>query len=305
MLPTLIQAPNLISLSIDTDEIAFDEINSFTNLQYLNVTYSTTPNHEQLNLFLSNLPVSLLSLNGMDDLQAQQIEIILQRCPLLTELDLNALADQDNYDKLNQILLNNQTLQTLHLICRDLHLFLPSLCSLLSLTNLNIGGTDIVDDDFHQLCSTLKNIKIIAFYRCTNIISSLKLLSSTLSYFSISYEYSAEQLIDLFSTCTYIDNIGILTTKLNIRNVLTYLFESSLRLTHIKICNQIDLYDILHILSTYSSLCYFSFRCSSMLQLEQPQSKHYQTYTYESQQAITQLKFKLQKQFLTYQHLLI
>jgi hypothetical protein len=136
--------------------------------------------------------------------------MISQRCPKLTDLDAHQWKTweivQDNHQQINEILLNNQQLQALNLSYRNINLLLPSLCSLSSLTELDISWTEIVDVDFYQLCSSLKNIKILKYDECTkltcsNIISSLKLLSYTLTYFhTFIFYFPIEQMIDLLST---------------------------------------------------------------------------------------------------------
>jgi hypothetical protein len=235
---------------------------------------------------------------------------------LLTELDLNKWIEQDNHDKLNQLFLNNKILQSLNLSYRKINLFLPSLCSIFSLTSLNLNESDIVDHDFYQICSSLKNIKIIKFHKCpkltpSNIISSLKLLSSTLSYFNIdTHEYSVEQLVDLFSTCTYLTHINIVHAKLNIHHLSNIVLNSSLMLTHVHIEMEVNFIDILNMLLKYSSLTYFSFQCSfscsSMFEVDtDPTSDQIHFYTYPSFQSITQFKQKLKKKILKYQNLSI
>jgi hypothetical protein len=118
--PSSIQAPNLTSLTTRPysagSKVLFDEINSFTNLQYLNVTYLSLNADDHFHLFLLNLPTKLLSLIGLSELEDEHIQIILQRCPALTELDLNGYCwerDVEQDTKINNVLLNNQTLKIL------------------------------------------------------------------------------------------------------------------------------------------------------------------------------------------------
>jgi hypothetical protein len=94
ILPTSIQAPNLTSLTVDPsyeNNFSFEQINSFLHLKYLNFNKNMTiavpldengqldqDRQQQFNLFLSNLPLMLLSFNGVYSLQDQQIQMILQ-----------------------------------------------------------------------------------------------------------------------------------------------------------------------------------------------------------------------------------
>jgi hypothetical protein len=285
---------------------------SFIHLKYLNLNtffdiaiptdeYGQLEHEhqQQFNLFLSNLPVTLLAFHDAFQLENKQVEIILQRCPLIAELtQINSSWKGDHhqyqYEKLHELLRNHQHLQTLKLEHGSINLLLPSLYSIINLTELDISQTDIVDDEFQQICSTLKNIKIIKFKQCdklttTNIISSLKLLSSTLTYFHTDeFHFTTEQIIDLLFVCKQINNFEIINTQnsYNISSILTYLFDTFHCLPFVDFCvGSITKNELFTILSKCSLLQSFDFQC-------QLGSEHrMKRYFYKNEQSIYQLKY--------------
>jgi hypothetical protein len=309
VIPTPIQAPNLTNLSISIHHYFSPEyskqICAHSLLHLTNSSLSIFKNwDDSFDILISMLPATLLTLNGFDNLShnSPNIEIILERCPNLIEFDLSdPIREEYECDELNEFLSTNvHEFQLLKFQYNNyINLLIPSICFFSStLISLDICNTPIDDEHFYLLCCSLVHLCTFEFCNespltISNIVCSLKLLKNTLQNFhtyvysdgTTANQYSNESIIELLSTCTHINHL-ILFKYLNIDSILNFLFQHQLvlPLTHFEIDGEISMEQVSLILSTFTSLQYFSFQCKEISN---------KPLFYADEQSITQLKYAL------------
>jgi hypothetical protein len=272
--------------------------------------------NERFHEFMLMLPVTLLTFHGFKNINLSNIEILLNRCPNLINLDLSdGSRIQEHTEQLNLLLTNKKInlLKCQHIF--HINLLLLSIHSMSStLISLDIRHTNIDDQQFSTLCSTLTHLTTFLFYNYrplteSNIVRSLKLLKNTLHNFDTnihqfirahSTAYSYESIIDILSTCNHINNLRI-SCYVSISNkyidqILNFLFQHqpSLPLIHLEVTGKISLEQLSLILSRFTSLKYLSFKYYKFNKI-QIQSKPLQPlkFEYKNEQSITQLKYAL------------